>query len=166
MDKRVEAGARALARLRCDRNARLDHTPRGEAFLAGAVEHAWPYWVEESTAALAAADAVSAAAPVVPEGFRVVPIEPTDAMCAAGYNPPISSGSRLDNQREMARGKAAPVYAAMLSAAPPAPLRIEEEIRKDERERCAKIAETPDEDDDAIDRQVRRNVAAAIRQVP
>lgn len=58
MDKRVEAGARALARLRCERNARLDHTPRDEAFLAGAVEHAWPYWVEEATAVLAAADAI------------------------------------------------------------------------------------------------------------
>jgi hypothetical protein len=35
--------------------------------------------------------------------------------------------------------------------------------RMAERERCAKVAETADEDDDRLDQQVRQNVAAAIR---
>lgn len=54
---RIEAAARALARLRVLFNARNDAEKRDEAFIARAVEHAWRNWVNEATAALAAADA-------------------------------------------------------------------------------------------------------------
>lgn len=111
MDKRVEAGARALARLRCERNARLDHTPRDEAFLAGAVEHAWPYWVEESTAVLAAADAVSAAAVSEKDAVLLGTIE-----TAIGLSEAMVSVTKDDLARLLAlarRGATAPVVPAI-----------------------------------------------------
>lgn len=148
MDKRVEAAVDAYE----------------QAFNAS------PIWTREQRcvamiAAISAADAVSAAG-VVPDGWYLVPAVSTEEMNVAGCKADDPLGGLVDwrGNETTTREAVDTVYRAMLSAAPPAPLRTEEEIRKDERERCAKIAETPDEDDDAIDRQVRRNVAAAIRQ--
>lgn len=63
-------------------------------------------------------------APVIPEGWRMVPVEPTDVMMDAG----LYQGSHDSEWFH--------VYSAwkdMVTAAPPAPLRTEAEVRAEAR---------------------------------
>lgn len=56
---------------------------------------------------------------VVPEGWKLVPIKPTDEMCKAAYEARDKwSSMQCDNQREMHYSFAEPRYKAMLKAAP------------------------------------------------
>lgn len=58
-----------------------------------------------------------------PEGWRLVPVKPTDEMCKAGYQARDKWNSmQCDNQREMYYSFSEPRYKAMVAAAPEAPL--------------------------------------------
>lgn len=62
-------------------------------------------------------DAATALA-AIEEQNAVVPLEPTDAMCEAGYAQPPDDMGRADNRREVYRGQMRPAYVAMLNASP------------------------------------------------
>lgn len=56
---------------------------------------------------------------VIPEGWKLVPIEPTPAMCEAGYTARDKWNSmQCDNQKELHFSFSQPRYKAMLAAAP------------------------------------------------
>lgn len=85
-------------------------------------------WVREAMkeaydgcrAAMLKARPVTAA--TVPEGWKLVPVQPTDDMCEAGFKATDKYPfERFDNYREIHRCWALPRYKAMLAAAPPAP---------------------------------------------
>lgn len=102
------------------------------------------------------------AAPIIPEGWTLVPVEPTEAMGIAGKTVVIGDGGALD------------VWEEMLNASPPAPLRTETAVRAEARrealEEAAKAAEgcdspfnsPTDEQHEAVDLMARR-VADTIR---
>lgn len=73
--------------------------------------------LRSAVAALALPDApaLPSAAPVVPQGWKLVPVEPTPEMLNANGQCPIALGQRFlhDDARN--------TWAAMLAAAPPAP---------------------------------------------
>jgi hypothetical protein len=101
-------------------------------------------------------------APVIPEGWKLVPQEPTEAMGVAGETVVIGDGGALD------------VWEEMLNASPPAPLHTETAVRAEARrealEEAAKAAEgcdspfnsPTDEQHEAVDLMARR-VADTIR---
>lgn len=63
-------------------------------------------------------DCLRAALTAALAGRVVVPREPTDAMCEAGYSAGTGDwGGRYDNRRELARGRVEPTYRAMITAA-------------------------------------------------
>lgn len=130
---------------------------------------------------------------VVPEGWRLVPSEPTDVMIHAGR----CETAKINDDDDYAQAKAC--WSAMLAASPPSPtdtlssaveeghtaagdaLRSLPDFHSDRVEQlafeiartvadlaieeCAQIAETRHEDDDGIDLQVKRRIAAAIRSL-
>lgn len=56
---------------------------------------------------------------VIPDGWKLVPIEPTPAMCEAGYTARDKWNSmQCDNQKELHFSFSQPRYKAMLAAAP------------------------------------------------
>lgn len=58
-------------------------------------------------------------APAVPEGWKLVPIEPTDEMCKAAFEARDKwPSAHCDNWREQRYSFAQPRYKAMLDAAP------------------------------------------------
>jgi hypothetical protein len=71
------------------------------------------------------------APPGVPEGFRLVPVEPTEGMSRAWFK------TSARNEVEDWRAK----YQAMLAAAPPAPVVSVAEAVAAEREACRRIAQ-------------------------
>lgn len=50
----------------------------------------------------------------VPEGWKLVPVEPTDAMTAAGFSPFLAAHDPMFSANEPCR----PIYRAMIAAAP------------------------------------------------
>lgn len=183
MDKRVEA---ALAE---DWAVKPHHTGNFEVFrgdlsycVAESEEAAWSQ-VFHFRAILAAADAVGTG--VVPEGYRLVPVEPTDkddlegqaryqAMIEAASGawfaakPSIVHGADVITEWQNKYCHTIAAHAAMLAAAPSTPLLSEEEIRADERERCAKIAagyKPQHELNTSIGRQIGQNIANEIRAI-
>lgn len=129
MDKRVEAACAGVIAWGCGIGGDDVKWPDGVSTAEQAELR------EFMVAALAAADAVSSP---VPDGLVLVPKEPTDDMCLAGYEAPAGSGHGCDNMRELARSHVLGCYRAMLAAAPKAPALDEAAIRADERERLAK----------------------------
>lgn len=60
-------------------------------------------------------------------GWKMMPVEPTQEMMAAGYAAKeLWPSGRCDNQAEMARSKCEPIYRAMLAAAPASPAPVAE----------------------------------------
>lgn len=69
-DAMIEAGARALCRLRIEHNHRFDKEPRDEAFKKRCEDAAWQDFVVEAKAALEAAErAASHEEPLKPLGY-------------------------------------------------------------------------------------------------
>jgi len=57
--------------------------------------------------------------PIIPDGWKLVPIDPTPAMCEAGYTARDKWNSmQCDNQKELHFSFSQPRYKAMLAAAP------------------------------------------------
>nr|WP_315471709.1 hypothetical protein [uncultured Rhodoferax sp.] len=58
---------------------------------------------------------------LAPAGWKLVPVEPTEAMCEAGYLAQDKwPNHSCDNRRELAQSFSEPRWAAMLAAAPEA----------------------------------------------
>lgn len=86
-------------------------------YMAWDMQVAWIVWQRR---AMLKAGPVTAA--TVPDGWKLVPVEPTDDMCEAGFKATDKYPfERFDNYREMHRCWALPRYKAMLAAAPAAP---------------------------------------------
>lgn len=70
--------------------------------------------------AMLKAEPVTAA--TVPDGWKLVPVEPTDEMCKAGYEAQDKwPSAQCDNFKERRYSFSQPRYKAMLAAAPAAP---------------------------------------------
>lgn len=100
--------------------------------------------------ALAAADAVGMSddaarrgAGVVPAGFKLVPVEPTIPMIEAlarAAEKELAATSPTEGRMKVNFSHAS-VFMAGISASPPSTMLTEAEVRADEREKCAEIAE-------------------------
>lgn len=65
----------------------------------------------------------------VPDGWKLVPVEPTDEMCKAGYEAKDKWPSeRADTKKEMRYLWTKPRYKAMIDAAPAAPAAPDQEV--------------------------------------
>lgn len=85
----------------------------------GAKNAAWLAW--QARAAMLNAGPVTAA--TVPDGWKLVPVEPTAEMCKAGYEAQDKWRSeQCDNFKERRYSFSQPRYKAMIDAAPEAPV--------------------------------------------
>lgn len=98
-DALIEAVATAIAEAALDEHNVASTTPRGALSFARNMDGDGVMWEHFKT------DAESVIAAIEANGFRVVPVEPTQEMCYLA--PPYGKGVTVED-----------VYAAMLSAAP------------------------------------------------
>jgi hypothetical protein len=89
--------------------------------------------------ARAALIAALIAPPGVPDGWKLVPIAPTEAMGDAGHDTGCTSGDGTID--EWISGTPEEIWKAMLAAAPPAPVASVADAVAAEREACAKVCE-------------------------
>ena len=100
---------------------------------------------------------------VVPSGWKLVPVDPTEAMIKAGFGPFLAAHDPFFNKNE----PTAPIYRAMLSASPSPPA-LDGAGRDAVIEECAKVADdrTPSKFGGPLASHVTgRAIAAAIRSI-